>query len=83
MEAWKLLNNIGFCEIAWIIMFLRPVVVCFNFLFYILKFKFQKVLLSSWRELACFFINKTSQWAFTCSKLTIETLEQGVKYVQS
>ena len=22
-------------------------------------------------------------WAFTCSKLTIETLEQGVKYVQS
>ena len=24
-----------------------------------------------------------SQWAFTCSKLTIETLEQGVKYVQS
>ena len=23
------------------------------------------------------------QWAFTCSKLTIETLEQGVKYVQS
>ena len=25
----------------------------------------------------------TSQPAFTCSKLTIETLEQGVKYVQS
>ena len=25
----------------------------------------------------------TTQWAFTCSKLTIETLEQGVKYVQS
>ena len=25
----------------------------------------------------------TAQWAFTCSKLTIETLEQGVKYVQS
>ena len=23
------------------------------------------------------------QLAFTCSKLTIETLEQGVKYVQS
>ena len=22
-------------------------------------------------------------WAFACSKLTIETLEQGVKYVQS
>ena len=31
------------------------------------------------------FIRKTDiyQWAFTCSKLTIETLEQGVKYVQS
>ena len=27
-------------------------------------------------------INQT-QPAFTCSKLTIETLEQGVKYVQS
>ena len=26
---------------------------------------------------------KISQPAFTCSKLTIETLEQGVKYVQS
>ena len=25
----------------------------------------------------------TSQPAFTCSKLTIETLEKGVKYVQS
>ena len=25
----------------------------------------------------------TFQSAFTCSKLTIETLEQGVKYVQS
>ena len=24
-----------------------------------------------------------TQWAFTCSELTIETLEQGVKYVQS
>ena len=23
------------------------------------------------------------QWAFTCLKLTIERLEQGVKYVQS
>ena len=26
---------------------------------------------------------KLSQPAITCSKLTIETLEQGVKYVQS
>ena len=25
----------------------------------------------------------TTQLAFTCSKLSIETLEQGVKYVQS
>ena len=31
-----------------------------------------------------FVLNKTtSQPAFTCSKSTIETLEQGVKYVQS
>ena len=28
-------------------------------------------------------IHVRSQPAFTCSKLTIETLEQGVKYVQS
>ena len=28
-------------------------------------------------------LSTTSQPAFTCSKLTIETLEQGVKYVQS
>ena len=27
--------------------------------------------------------SKISQSVFTCSKLTIETLEQGVKYVQS
>ena len=27
--------------------------------------------------------NKMSQPAITCLKLTIETLEQGVKYVQS
>ena len=27
--------------------------------------------------------NSVSQSAFTCAKLTIETLEQGVKYVQS
>ena len=27
--------------------------------------------------------NKATQLAFTCSKLAIETLEQGVKYVQS
>ena len=28
-------------------------------------------------------LGESSQPAFTCSKLTIETLEQGVKYVQS
>ena len=28
-------------------------------------------------------ISVPSQPAFTCSKLTIETVEQGVKYVQS
>ena len=28
-------------------------------------------------------IKESSQQAFTCLKLTIETLEQGVKYVQS
>ena len=28
-------------------------------------------------------INELSRSAFTCSKLTTETLEQGVKYVQS
>ena len=27
--------------------------------------------------------SQTLQLAFTCSKLTIETLEQGVNYVQS
>ena len=27
--------------------------------------------------------SKSAQSAFTCSKLTIETLEQGVKHVQS
>ena len=27
--------------------------------------------------------SEKKKWAFTCSKLTIKTLEQGVKYVQS
>ena len=30
-----------------------------------------------------YFLKIPSHPAFTCSKLTIETLEQGVKYVQS
>ena len=28
-------------------------------------------------------INPMTHLAFTCSKLTIETLEQGLKYIQS
>ena len=31
----------------------------------------------------CFLEELKSQWAFTCSKLKIETLEQSVQYVQS
>ena len=31
----------------------------------------------------CFYCMPSSQPAFTCSKLTIETVEQIVKYVQS
>ena len=31
----------------------------------------------------CFVIDSFSQPTFTCSKLTIETLENGVQYVQS
>ena len=34
-------------------------------------------------KLFAWLMNKTTQPAITCSKLTIETLEQGVKYVQS
>ena len=34
---------------------------------------------NKWRRQNCL----CTQPAFTCSKLTIETLEQGVKYVQS
>ena len=30
-----------------------------------------------------FIEDSTTQLAFTCSKLTIETLEKGVKYVQN
>ena len=30
-----------------------------------------------------FIFTTSPEWAFTCSKLTIETLEQVVKYVQS
>ena len=35
------------------------------------------------QQIAFLFILDLSQPAFTCSKLTIEILEQGVKYVQS
>ena len=34
-------------------------------------------------EIANQLVLKSTQPAFTCSKLTIETLEQGVKYVPS
>ena len=34
------------------------------------------------RNIISFIGNAVAQPAFTCSKLTIETLEQGVKYVQ-
>ena len=50
--------------------------------------------ISYFKDLQCFFSKflapltmivdpKVNQPAITCSKLTIETLEQGVKYVQS
>ena len=35
------------------------------------------------QDLFPFYWAAISQMAFTCSKLTIETLEQGVRYVQS
>ena len=38
---------------------------------------------SSWRVLLFQHILKTTQPAITSSKLTIETVEEGVKYVQS
>ena len=38
---------------------------------------------SKWMICKSILTNATSQLAITCSKLTIETLEQGVKYVQS
>ena len=34
-------------------------------------------------KIVAVFYSIATQSAFTCSKLTIETLEQGVKYVQS
>ena len=37
----------------------------------------------AYRENESLIISSTYQLAFTCLKLTIETLEQGVKYVQS
>ena len=35
------------------------------------------------RKVKCNNVTIPTQWAFTCSKLTLETLEQGVEYVQS
>ena len=42
-----------------------------------------KLFLCLYCEPLPFKINVRTQPAITCSKLTIETLEQGVKYVQS
>ena len=43
-----------------------------------------KCLRGSWLSLVLLFLYKrTSQPVFTCSKLALETLEQGMKYVQS
>ena len=43
-----------------------------------------KTIVSGQKLISLFFmIHGHTQPAFTCSKLTIETLEQGVKYVQS
>ena len=41
------------------------------------KLLLSKVMASSWKSSVVTYL------AFTCSKLAIETLEQGVKYVQS
>ena len=46
-----------------------------------IKYKSRNIISKRFMKQLCFsFIPQT---AFTCSKLTIETLEQGVKYVQS
>ena len=41
------------------------------------------VAISDWKYLVILMHVILSQSAFICSKLTIETLEQGVKYIQS
>ena len=59
-------------------------------LFYLFIYIFIYLLLLSWTEPRPAFENlrqislmsQLTQPAFTCSKLTIETLEEGVKYVQ-
>ena len=44
----------------------------------------ESILQLSFRTIKSYFLEHLStEWAFSCSKLTIETLEQGVKYVQS
>ena len=45
--------------------------------------RLNKVAILPKRELALDLAEEAPQSAFTCSKLTIETPEQGVKYVQS
>ena len=43
----------------------------------------KKITLKITENYFSYFQKSFTQPAFTCSKLTIETLEQGVKYVQS
>ena len=45
--------------------------------------QFRVFLSSKYKKFLFLFRRDPSQPAFTCSKITIETLEQGVKYVQS
>ena len=46
--------------------------------------RFRKItIVGEVEEMFWFAITSHTQPAFTCSKLTIETLEQGVKYAQS
>ena len=61
---------------------------CYIILSFVLYQK-QKIILTYAKSTVCLSLyrlktcERTSQPAFTCSKLTFETLEQGVKYAQS
>ena len=94
MSEWVLNKPLLYPISNLIIILIIDLLTCFylarifltNFIFYICYLKGHKPI----NDKKCnkLFINqrmkqKLSQPAFTCSKLTIETLEQGVKYVQS